>query len=108
MRRSTLILVVIVVVAVLSCVTWVGADTAAVRESIGGKPEVLAPGPHLRVPLYHRVYRYDTTPFTLDESLPIVTRDQATFKLPVKIVARVSPGDVMTFHAARAGRDTAT
>lgn len=108
MRRSTLLIVVILVVAVLSCVTWVGAGTAAVRESLGGKAEVLAPGPHLRVPLYHRVYRYDTAPFTLDEALPIVTRDQATFRLPCRIVARVSPGDVMTFHAARAGRDTAT
>ena len=108
MRRSSLLIVVILVVAGLSCITWVGAGTAAVRESLGGKTVVLPPGPHLRVPLYHRVYRYDTTPFTLDEALPIVTRDQATFKLPCRIVARVSPGDVMTFHAGRSGRDTAT
>ena len=108
MRRSTLLFVVIIVVAGLSCVTWVGAGTAAVRESLGGKTVVLAPGPHLRVPLYHRVYRYDSAPFTLDETMSIQTRDQATFKLPVRIVARVSPGDIMTFHTGRAGRDTAT
>lgn len=108
MRRSTLLIVVILVVAGLSCITWVGAGTAAVRESLGGQTVVLPPGPHLRVPLYHRVYRYDSAPFTLDEPLQIVTRDQATFKLPVRVVARVSPGDVMTFHAGRSGRDTAT
>ena len=106
MRRSTLIVVVILVVAALSCITWVGAGAPAVRESLGGQTTVLPPGPHLRVPLYHRVYHYDAPPYTLDESLSIVTRDQATFKLPVHDTVRVSPGDVLTFHAARSGRDT--
>jgi tetratricopeptide (TPR) repeat protein len=107
MRRSTLIVVVILVVAALSCITWVGAGAPAVRESLGGQTVLLPPGPHLRVPLYHRVYHYDAPAFVLDEALPIVTRDQATFKLPCRIAARVSPGDVLTFHAARSGRDTA-
>jgi len=106
MRRSTLIVLVILVVAALSCVTWVGAGAPAVRESLGGQTVVLPAGPHLRVPLYHRVYHYDVPPVTVDETMSIVTRDQATFKLPVRIAARVSPGDVLTFHQARSGRDT--
>lgn len=107
MRRTSLIVVVILVVAALSCITWVGAGAPAVRESLGGQTVVLPPGPHLRVPLYHRVYHYDVPAVTVDETLPIVTRDQATFKLPCRISAHVSPGDVLTFHQARSGRDTA-
>jgi len=105
MRR--VILVVVVVIAALSCVVWPGGGIA-VRESPGGEAVVLGPGPHLRVPLYHRVYRYDLKPVRVDEPLAIVTRDGATFKLPCRIDAQVSPGDVLTFHRSSAGRDAAT
>lgn len=105
MRRAILVLVVII--AALSCVVWPGR-WIAVRESPGGGAVVLGPGPHLRVPLYHRVHRYDLRPVTLDEALVIVTRDGATFKLPCRIEARVSPGDALTFHTSSAGRDAST
>ena len=105
MRRA--ILVIVVIIAALSCVVWPGGGIA-VRESPGGEALVLGPGPHLRVPLYHRVYRYDLRPVTVDEALAIVTRDGATFKLPCRIDARVSPGDALTFHKSSAGRDART
>jgi len=105
MRR--LILLLVVVIAALSCVVWPGGGIA-VRESPGGEAVVLGPGPHLRVPLYHRVHRYDVRPVTVDEGLAIVTRDGAGFRLPCRIDARVSPGDALTFHRSSAGRDAST
>jgi tetratricopeptide (TPR) repeat protein len=106
LRRSTILIVIALLVAGLLCVTWVGSGTVAVRESLGGTSEILGPGPHVRVPLYHRVYRYDASAAVIDEPLEIITRDNATFKLPCHLTARVSPGDVMTFHKGRSGRDT--
>jgi tetratricopeptide (TPR) repeat protein len=79
----------------------------AVRESFGGSAITLEPGLHFRVPLYHRLYRYDTTPITVDEGVEILTKDNASFKLPVRLSAWASPGDLLTFHAASGGQDPA-
>jgi tetratricopeptide (TPR) repeat protein len=106
LRRSTIFIVIALIIGALLCVTWIGSGTVAVRESPGGTTEILQPGPHLRVPLYHRVYRYDATQTLIDEPVAIVTRDNAAFKLPCRLAVRVSPGDVMTFHKGRSGRDT--
>jgi tetratricopeptide (TPR) repeat protein len=102
MRR--LIVVLALVILALSFVVWPGGGIA-VRESPGGAAIVLGSGPHLRVPLYHRVYRYAVSPVTVDEAVAIVTKDGAGFRLPCRIEARVSPGDVLTFHTSSAGRD---
>ena len=75
MNRRILILAVLILV-LLTCVSW--GSGVAVRETPGGEPVVLGTGPHLRVPLYHRIFRYDTAPVTLDEPVSIVTRDSAT------------------------------
>jgi Tfp pilus assembly protein PilF len=91
-------------VALLS-LTWVGSGEIVVRESYGGDAVVLDAGLHLRVFPFHRLYRYETGDRTLDGALEIVTRDKATFKLPVTLAARVSPGDVLTFHGECSGRD---
>lgn len=99
---------VVLLVAPLLLVTCVGAGSLAVRETLGGEVVVLSPGLHARVPLYHRVYRYDSQALKLDEAVPVVTRDNATFKIPCTISARVSPGDLLTFHRGRSGRDTQT
>jgi tetratricopeptide (TPR) repeat protein len=101
MRR--LIVVLALVVLALAFVVWPGGGVA-VRESPGGAAVVLGPGPHLRVPLYHRVYRYDLRPVIVDEPIAVVTKDGAGFKLPCRIEARVSPGDAITFHTSSAGR----
>jgi tetratricopeptide (TPR) repeat protein len=106
LRRSTILILIALILGALLCVTWIGSGTVAVRESLGGRTEVLQPGPRLRVPLYHRVYRYDATQAVLDEPIEIVTRDNATFKLPCHLAARVSAGDVMTFHKGRSGTPT--
>jgi tetratricopeptide (TPR) repeat protein len=106
MRRAWPIVTILVILALLS-VTWVGNDRLAVRESYGGAAMVLGPGVHLRVPLYHRLYRYDTRAVVLDEPLEVVTRDNASFTLPIRIAARVSPGDLLTFHEGRSGRESA-
>jgi tetratricopeptide (TPR) repeat protein len=106
LSRSTILIVIALVIGGLLCVTWIGSGTVAVRESLGGTTEILPPGPHVRVPLYHRVYRYDGSRIVIDEPMEIVTRDNATFKLPCHLAVRVSPGDVMTFHKGRSGRDT--
>ena len=102
--RLWVIVLALLIVAFL-CVTWVGGGEVVVRETMGGVAVVLPPGPHLRVPLYHRAYHYDTTPITIDEALPIVTRDNASFKLPCRIAVHVSAGDALTFHRGRSGRD---
>lgn len=104
MKRLLISAAAILAVALLS-LTWIDSDEIVVRESYGGEAVVLDPGLHLRVFPIHRLYRYDAGARTLDEGLEIVTRDKATFKLPVRIAARVSPGDVLTFHGECSGRD---
>lgn len=106
--RRVLILAAVLAALPLLLLTCVGAGGLAVRETLGGEAVVLDPGLHARVPLYHRVYRYDSGAVTLDEPVPVVTRDNATFRLPCSITARVSPGDLLTFHRGRSGRDTQT
>ncbi len=94
-------------VLVLLSLAYIPEGQVAVRESLGTATAVaLGPGLHLRLPVYQRLYRYDTHPVTLDEPLEIVTKDNASFRLPIAISARVSPGDLLTFHAGRAGRET--
>jgi tetratricopeptide (TPR) repeat protein len=44
----------------------------------------------------------------LDQPLAIVTKDNASFTIPVTISARASQGDVLTFHQGRAGREPRT
>ena len=102
MKRS-LIVVALLILVLLACVSWGGG--VAVRETMGGGAVLLGTGPHLRVPLYHRIYRYDLAPVTLDEALPIVTRDSATFKIPCRLTAQVSVPDALQFHRAASGRD---
>ncbi|HUD72177.1 MAG TPA: tetratricopeptide repeat protein [Dongiaceae bacterium] len=102
MNRPILILALLILV-LLSCVSW--GSGVAVRETLGGATVLLGTGPHLRVPLYHRIYRYDTQPVTLDEPLAIVTRDNATFKLPCHLTAHVSVPDALAFHKASSGRE---
>jgi tetratricopeptide (TPR) repeat protein len=89
----------------LAIVAHVPSGGFAVREGPGGTTVPLGPGFHLRVPLYHRMYVYDGAPVVLDGPVDIVTRDHAAFKLPVHIAGRASPGDVLTFHRGRTGRE---
>lgn len=103
--KGILIAAAVLLTAALLSLTWVGADEIVVRESYGGDAVVLDGGLHLSVVLLHRLYRYDTGDRALDGSIEIVTRDKATFKLPLKLAARVSPGDVLTFHRECSGRD---
>ncbi|OLE65543.1 MAG: hypothetical protein AUG03_04235 [Acidobacteria bacterium 13_1_20CM_2_68_14] len=77
----------------------------AVREGPGGSVLPLGSGLHLRVPLYHRLYVYDSTPVVLDGPVDVVTKDHAGFKLPVRIAGRASASDVLTFHRGRSGRE---
>ncbi len=86
-------------------VAYVPAGDFAVREGPGGSTLPLGPGLHLRVPLYHRLYVYDGAPVILDGPVDIVSKDHASFKLPVRIAGRASPGDVLTFHRGRIGRE---
>jgi Flp pilus assembly protein TadD len=84
---------------------WVGSGEIVVRESYSGDAVALDPGINLGIFPLHRLYRYETDIQTLDEALEIVTRDKATFTLPVRLEARISPGDVLTFHGECSGRD---
>ena len=90
---------------VVANVAYVPSGGFAVREGPGGTTVPLEPGFHLRVPLYHRLYVYDGAPVVLDGPVDIVTKDHAAFKLPVRIAGRASPGDVLTFHRGRTGRE---
>jgi tetratricopeptide (TPR) repeat protein len=106
MRRGPLLLATAVgAVVLLACVVYVPAGQLAVRESYGGAAIALRPGLHLRVPLLQRLYRYDSTPLHIDEAMPIVTRDNASFKLPIRITVRPASGDLLTFHNSRSGRE---
>jgi len=104
-KRRGLWLAVLIVAIVLGTVTVVPAGRFAVRESHGGAAVPLAPGLHLRLPLYQRVYVYDSSPVVLDGPVDIVTRDHAGFKLPVRLTGHASPADVLTFHQGRSGRE---
>ncbi len=102
------IVVGIAIIAVILAICFVWVPASAVRESYGGSAVALRRGIHLRVPLYHRIHRYDTSPIVIDESVEIVTRDNASFTLPVRLTAWPSPGDLLTFHMASSGRDAET
>jgi len=86
-------------------VRHVPSGGAAVREGPGGTMVPVGPGFHLRIPLYQRMYVYDGASVVLDGPVDIVTKDHAAFKLPVRIAGRASPGDVLTFHRGRSGRE---
>jgi tetratricopeptide (TPR) repeat protein len=106
MSKKTTSLVVVALVALLALsLTYV--PDVAVRESFGGSAVALQRGFHFRLPLYHRLYRYDTTPVNVNDGLEILTKDNASFKLPMSISAWTSPGDLLTFHAASGGREPA-
>ncbi|HKN47092.1 MAG TPA: tetratricopeptide repeat protein [Candidatus Polarisedimenticolia bacterium] len=107
-RSRVLLLILALVVIVLLSVVYIPEDQVAVRESYDGGAVPLLHGAHLRLPIMQRIYRYDTRPVNLDEPITIVTRDNATFKLPIRISAWTSAGDVVTFHKARAGREPVT
>src|SRR5262245_20440607 len=85
--------------------TYVSAGDFAVREGPGGSMVPLGSGLHVRLPLYHRMYVYDATPVVLDGPVDVLTKDSATFRLPVYIAGRASQGDVLTFHRSRSGRE---
>ncbi|MCZ6696018.1 MAG: tetratricopeptide repeat protein [Acidobacteria bacterium] len=94
----------IAVLIAIPIVTLVYIPGAAVRESFGGSAVALRRGVHLRLPLYHRIHRYPPTPILIDEGVEIVTKDKASFKIPVRVAAWPSPGDLLTFHTACSGR----
>ena len=102
--RPLWILIALAALAAMN-VVHVSAGRFAVREGPGGSAWPLGPGFHLRVPLYHRLYVYDSTPVVLDGPVDIITKDHASFKLPVRIAGRASQGDVLTFHRGRTGRE---
>jgi Flp pilus assembly protein TadD len=106
-NRGIRIAVIIAILIAAAHLVVVPAGSFAVRESPRGLAP-LGPGLHLRVPLYQRVYSYDSAPQTIDEPLAIVTRDNASFRVPVRLSIHASPGDVVTFHTGRAGRETQT
>lgn len=89
-------------------IVYIPGGSFAVRESPGGGELPLGPGLHLRVPLYQRVYRYDSLPVALDQPMSLVSKDNASFTIPVTLSAWASQGDVLTFHRGRAGREPRT
>lgn len=108
LRRRLWLVVPALVLLAASFLVHVPADHFAVRESYGGAVTALDAGLRLRVPLLQRLYRYDTTPVAFDAAIEIVTKDNATFKLPVKVTAHASRGDALTFHQESSGRDART
>ena len=102
-NRIRLLILALATLGILD-VAYVPRGEVAVRESFGGSATPLGSGLHLRVPILHRLYRYDTRPIAIDEGVDIVTKDNAGFKLPVTARAWASAGDVLTFHTSRAGR----
>ena len=107
-RKRTLIIVVVLAILVavpMLIVAYVPGGQLAVRESLGGTAVALGPGFHLRVPLYSRLYRYDAQTVIVDEAVEVVTSENATFHLPIRIITWPSGGDLLTFHKGCAGRD---
>jgi tetratricopeptide (TPR) repeat protein len=104
-KRGPLWIVLALAALLIVNLAYVSAGDFAVREGPGGSMEPLGPGLHLRVPLVHRMYVYDTTPVVLDGPVEVVTKDSATFRLPVYIAGRASQGDILTFHRSRSGRE---
>ncbi len=103
-NRLPLVLILLVAIGIVNFV-YVPEGELAVRESYGGVAVPLGPGFHFRIPLYQRLYRYETRPIAIDESMEIVSKDNARFKIPVTISAWISSSDLLTFHRTRAGRE---
>jgi tetratricopeptide (TPR) repeat protein len=106
-HRAGLLGLAILILATLT-VAYVPAGQVAVRETWGGGTTPLGPGLHLRLPLYQRLYRYVTRPVAFNEAVEITTRDSARFRLPITMSVWVSPGDLLTFHRGRSGREPVT
>jgi tetratricopeptide (TPR) repeat protein len=104
LTRARLVALIVVAVLLLT-IAYVPAGQLAVRESFGGGAVRLESGLHLRLPLYHRLFRYGPLEVAVSEPVELVTRDGASFTLPVTIAARLSPGDLLTFHQGRSGRE---
>jgi tetratricopeptide (TPR) repeat protein len=104
-KRRLLWIVIVLLALSAATIVYVPAGRFAVLEGPGGSTLPLEPGLHLRVPMLHRLFVYDSTPVVLDGPVDIVTKDHAAFKLPVRIAGRASQGDVLTFHRGRAGRE---
>ncbi len=105
LRKTVRVLFIAVAVVSALSIVYVPGEQVAIRESHGGAATALGPGIHLRLPLYHRLFRYDSTPVALDQPIEVVTRDKASFKLPITISAWASRGDLLTFHRGRTGRE---
>jgi Flp pilus assembly protein TadD len=104
MKRVLVAAILLLAVALLS-LTLVGTGEVVVRESHGGQATVLDPGLRVRLFPLHRLFRYPAAPRRIDEALEIVARDNATFHIPIRLSARISRGDVLTFHRECGGRD---
>src|SRR6058998_1433856 len=106
LRNLTRLAIAALVVGLALTVVYIPEGQLAVRESYGGAAQAMSAGLGFRLPLYQRIYRYDTLPVAIDEPVQVITRDSGTFQLPITIAAWVSPGDLVTFHRGRTGRDT--
>ena len=105
MKRLVLIAVILLVLAaIFSSVSFVGGNEAAVLDPRFGQPRVLARGIHFHAPFLSRVTHYSLAPEKVSATSKLETRDNLNFKAKFSLDQSFDPDTLLTFHARRGGR----
>ena len=100
-------LVVLILLAVFSSVSYVGSRESAVLDPRFGDPEILGPGFSIHAPFLSRVNKYPLDPRKVEGQVKVEARDNMNFRVRYSLQTSLDPGTLLTFHARRAGRPLA-
>ena len=105
MRRfAAAALVVVLLLAVFSAVSYVGGKESAVLDPRFGDPVVLRPGFSIHAPFLSRVTHYPLDPRKVEGQVKVETRDNLNFRVRYTLTASLEPESLLALHARRAGR----
>jgi Flp pilus assembly protein TadD len=108
MKRFVLVAAVAsLLLLVLSGIGYVGGGEIAVLDPRFGGPEIWTQGLHFRVPLLSRVTRYPLAEQQVQSRVRVDTRDNLNFHLRYTLRETFDSGNLLAFHARRAGRPLA-
>ncbi len=105
MRRiAVAALLVVLLLAVYSAVSYIGDKESAVLDPRFGDPVVLHPGFSLHAPFLSRVTHYPLDPRKVEGQVKVETRDNLNFSVRYTLTLSLDPEGLLALHARRAGR----
>jgi len=103
-RIAVAAVLVVLLLAVCSAVSYVGGKEAAVLDPRFGDPVVLRPGFSIHAPFLSHVTHYPLDPRKVEGQVKVETRDNLNFRIRYTLTASLEPESLLAFHARRAGR----